>query len=207
MIKNHDRSKYFGASDTKYVVGNWNTKTFKNWWLEKLGFTTERYDNKYTLAGTNYEHKIIDALNIPEIEKDNQFIKERIRVNLDGNTTTCIYEVKTHNAKKEFKVSKQYWRQAQVEMYASEIHKLFIVAYALKDEDYNNYFNEIDKERLQILLYNAITYIEDSMLGGKTLIDTEIADELNISCDEYECLMSADNNNNEIAERRKIQAK
>ena len=66
---------------------------------------------------------------------------------------------------------------------------------------------EIDRERLQILLYNAITYIEDSMLCGKTLIDTEIADELNISCDEYECLMSADNENNEIAERRKIQTK
>jgi|GEM_PF-4536993 len=66
---------------------------------------------------------------------------------------------------------------------------------------------EIDKERLQILLYNAITYIEDSMLCGKTLIDTEIADELNISCDEYECLMCADNENNELAERRKIQTK
>ena len=66
---------------------------------------------------------------------------------------------------------------------------------------------EIDKERLQMLLYNAITYIEDSMLCGKTLIDTEIADELNISCDEYECLMCADNENNELAERRKIQTK
>ena len=64
---------------------------------------------------------------------------------------------------------------------------------------------EIDKERLQILLYNAITYIEDSMLMGKTLIDTDIADELNITYDEYADIMSADYNNNEIAERRKIQ--
>ena len=72
-------------------------------------------------------------------------------MNLDGNTDTCIYEVKTHKQDKEFKVSKQYWRQAQVEMYASEIYKLFIVAYALNDNDYMNYFNNIDKERLQVI--------------------------------------------------------
>lgn len=52
---------------------------------------------------------------------------------------------------KKFKVSKQYWRQAQVEMYASGIYKLYIVAYGLQENDYNNYFNEIDKNRLELI--------------------------------------------------------
>lgn len=150
MIKNKDRSKYFGASDTKYVIGNWNTKTFKNWWLQKLGFATERYDNKYTLAGTNYEHKIIDALNIPLIEKDNQFIKDRIRVNLDGNTKEKIYEIKTYGFEKGFDIEKHkdYIYQVQVQMYVSKIHKAEIDAYGLLENDYINFFNDIDLERL-----------------------------------------------------------
>ena len=133
------------------VVGNWATKTFENWWLEKLGLNKNNFSTEATKAGNNYEHKILDSLNIEGLEKDKQIIIDRLRVNLDGNTNTCIYEVKTHKLEKEFKVSKQYWRQAQVEMYASKIYKLFIVAYALNNNDYMNYFNNIDKERLQVI--------------------------------------------------------
>lgn len=158
MIHSHDRSFYIGASDTSMVVGNWNTKTFENWWLEKLGIHKNNISNEAIKAGNNYEHKILDALEIEGLEKDKQIIKDRLRVNLDGNTDTCIYEVKTHNSEKEFKVSKQYWRQAQVEMYASNIHELYIVAYALKENDYKNYFNEIDKERIQLI---KVEYDED----------------------------------------------
>lgn len=158
MIQSQDRSGYIGASDTSIVVGNWNTKTFENWWLEKLGIHKSNISNEAIKAGNNYEHKILDALEIEGLEKDKQIIKDRLRVNLDGNTNTCIYEVKTHNLEKEFKVSKQYWRQAQVEMYASNIHELYIVAYALKENDYKNYFNEIDKERIQLI---KVEYDED----------------------------------------------
>lgn len=130
------------------VVGNWNTKTFENWWLEKLGLNKKPLNTEAIKAGNNYEHKILEALNINDLEMDRQIISDRLRVNLDGNTSTCIYEVKTYNADKEFKVSKQYWRQAQVEMYASRIYKLYIVSYALNEQDYNNYFNKIDLNRL-----------------------------------------------------------
>ena len=151
MIQSQDRSFYIGASDTSMVVGNWNTKTFEKWWLEKLGLNKSYFSSEATKAGNNYEHKILDSLEIPDLEKDKQIIKDRLRVNLDGNTNTCIYEVKTHNIEKEFKVSKQYWRQAQVEMYASNIHKLYIVAYSLVENDYINYFNKIDKNRLKLI--------------------------------------------------------
>ena len=150
MIKSKDRSGYIGASDTKYVVGNWNTKTFKNWWLEKLGLSKNDFSNKYTMAGTNYEHKIIDALNIPLIEKDKQIIIGRLRVNLDANTKEKIHEIKTYNYEKGFDIDKHkdYVDQVQVQMYASEIYSAEIDAYGLLEEDYKNYFNDIDKDRL-----------------------------------------------------------
>ena len=140
------------------VVGNWKTKTFEKWWLEKLGLNKNNFSTEATKAGNNYEHKILDALNIEDLEKDKQIIIDRLRVNLDGNTNICIYEVKTHKLEKIFKVSKQYWRQAQVEMYASNIHNLYIVAYSLEPKDYINYFNEIDKTRIEMI---PITYDED----------------------------------------------
>ena len=158
MIQSQDRSYYIGCSDTSMVVGNWNTKSFEKWWLEKIGVNKNSFSNEATKAGNNYEHKILDSLEIEGLEKDKQIIIDRLRANLDGNTDTCIYEVKTHKSEKEFKVSKQYWRQAQVEMYASGIHKLYIVAYGLIESDYNNYFNEINKVRLQLI---EVKYDED----------------------------------------------
>ena len=38
MIKNQDRSGWFGASDTSMVITkNRDTKTFKQWWSVKMG--------------------------------------------------------------------------------------------------------------------------------------------------------------------------
>lgn len=170
MIQNQDRSNYIGASDTSMVVGNWETKTFEKWWLEKLGLRRNELKTEAMQAGNNYEHKILEALEIENLEMDKQIIIDKLRVNLDGNTNTCIYEVKTYKINKEFKVSKQYWRQAQVEMYASNIHKLYIVAYALEENDYKNFFNEIDKSRIQLI---EIEYDED-------FIKNEYLPELNI---------------------------
>ena len=159
MIKSKDRSGYIGASDTKFVIGNWNTKTFKNWWLEKLGLSNNNFSNKYTMAGTNYEHKIIEALNIPFIEKDKQIIIGKLRVNLDANTENKIHEIKTYNYEKGFDLEKHkdYVNQVQVQMYASGIHEAEIDAYGLIESDYKNYFNEIDKERLS---FHEVEYNE-----------------------------------------------
>lgn len=157
MIQSQDRSYYIGASDTSMVVGNWKTKSFENWWLEKIGILKNKFSNEATKAGNNYEHKILLALNIPNLELDKQIIIDRLRVNLDGNTENCIYEIKTHNIEKEFKVSKQYWRQAQVEMYAYNTRNLYIVSYALEEKDYINYFNDIDLDRVK---FHKVEYDE-----------------------------------------------
>ncbi len=175
MIASQDRSGYFGCSDTSMIVGNWTTKSFEKWWLEKLGFYKNEIKTDSMLAGTFYEHKILDALNISNLKKDAQIIIEKLklRANLDGNTDNCIYEVKTYNSQKEFKVSKQYWRQAQVEMFASEIYKLNIVAYALATEDYDNYFNNIDNSRISMyeVIYDNNFIHEEYLPKLKKLVD------------------------------------
>lgn len=181
MIKSNDRSMYIGASDTKFVIGNWETKTFKKWWLEKLGLSKNNFSNKYTMAGTYYEHKIIEALNIPNIELDKQIIIGRLRINLDANTKDKIHEIKTYNYEKGFdlKKHKDYINQVQVQMYGSEIHSTEIDAYGLLEEDYRNYFNDVDKERLSFheIEYDKewiekeylpkFKYLEDCLIKGK----------------------------------------
>lgn len=148
MISSHDRSYYIGASDTSYVIGNWDTKTFEKWYNTKLGIYSMDFVNDAMLAGTYYEHRILDALNIWNMEMDKQIIIGRLRVNLDGNTDDTIYEVKTHGVENPFKVSKVYRCQAQVEMYAFNTKKLYIVSYGLEEQDYRNYYRDIDHDRL-----------------------------------------------------------
>ena len=152
MIVSQDRSGYIGASDVQYVIGNWKTKTWEKWWMQKLGINTDHFENEYTKAGTNWEHRILDSLHLPNLEKDKQIIIEdlRLRVNLDGNTPFRIHEVKTYQWEKGWKKTPQkYINQVQVQMFASGIHEAEIDAYGLVPEDYRNYLREVDPERLK----------------------------------------------------------
>lgn len=146
MIKNHSRRGWFGASDTAMIMGNWSTDTFRHFWLVKLGCAEGFSGNRYTRAGTEYEHKILDAISIKKRDRQIRIKKYRLRVNLDGEDRTCIFEVKTHG-KSEFKPCKAYWQQAQVEMFAAR-KKLTFVAYKMEEENYDNYFLPIDKGRV-----------------------------------------------------------
>lgn len=151
MIQSHDRSGWIGASDTDKVIGNWKTKTWENWWMQKLGINTDHFDNRFTIAGTNWEHRILESLNLPGLEMDRQFIIEdlRLRANLDGNTPNRIHEVKTYQWAKGFRCPQKYKNQVQVQMFASNILGADIVAYGLEEADYNNFFRDIDRQRLQ----------------------------------------------------------
>ena len=64
MISDHDRSYYIGASDTQYVVGNWSTYSFERWYLTKVGMDRMSYSNDAMKAGTAYEHRILESLNL-----------------------------------------------------------------------------------------------------------------------------------------------
>ena len=152
MITDHDRSGYIGASDVQFVIGNWKTKTWEKFWMQKLGLNRDHFDNEYTKAGTNWEHKILDSLHIPGLQKDAQFIIEdlRLRVNLDGNTPGRIYECKTYKAEKGWKLPAKYVNQVQVQMYGSRIFGADIVSYGLLPEDYQNYLRSVDPGRRRV---------------------------------------------------------
>lgn len=148
MIADQDRSGWFGASDTDKITGNWKTATFEKWWMQKIGINRDRIDNKFTLAGTHYEHRILESLDIP-MELDKQIILEDLllRVNLDGNTEDTIFECKTYRFEKGFKLPRKYINQVQVQMFASGLRKAKIIAYGLTEGDYENFFHDIDPER------------------------------------------------------------
>lgn len=148
MIQDHDRSYYIGASDTIYVVGNWETASFDKWWGTKSGLYSSDFQNDAMKVGNAFEHKILESLNISGMEMDRQYIKGRLRVNLDGNTPDRIYEVKTYCFDKKFLLTKAYRVQVQVEMYGSGIHNAFIASYGLEKEDYGNFYRDIDLRRL-----------------------------------------------------------
>lgn len=104
----------------------------------------------------------MDSLEIQAMEKDKQILlpELRLRVNLDGNTPSRIYECKTYkvdgisNDIKKLKSGicpKHYWMQAQVQMYASRIYGADIVAYGLLPEDYNNYLRAVDPGRRKLI--------------------------------------------------------
>ena len=149
MIINHDRSGWFGASDVSKIVGNWKTKTWMDWWLVKIGVSKNDFESAAMNAGTNWEHRILESLNIPDMEYDRQIIipELKLRVNLDGNTPSKIYECKTHSAEKRFKPPKSYFEQVWVQMYASGIKEAEIVSYGLTEADYDNYLADIDLGR------------------------------------------------------------
>lgn len=149
MITNHDRSGYIGASDVQFVIGNWKTKTWEKWWMQKLGINQDHFDNVYTKAGANWEHRILDSLHLPDLKKDQQFIIEdlKLRVNLDGNQPHRIKEVKTYKWAPDWRVPQKYINQVQVQMFGSKIFGADIVSYGLEQADYDNFLREIDPRR------------------------------------------------------------
>lgn len=151
MIHDHDRSGYFGASDVRYIMGNWATKTFEHWWRVKQGFEEDNFTTDAMMAGTYYEHRILDSLHFPLI-LDRQIIIEplKLRVNLDGECNETIYECKTYRWEKGFKLPKHYIQQVNVQMFATGFRDAYIVAYGLVDDDYNNYYRDIDENRLDL---------------------------------------------------------
>lgn len=155
MITDKDRSYYIGASDVSYVMGSWDTPTFAKWWMVKLGVLTNGFTTEAMEAGNAYEHPILDALNVPGLQKDAQIIRGRLRVNLDGSTDDCIYEVKTYKAGKAFRPTQNYIRQVNVQMYITGLRKAYIVSYGLTPEDYKCHHNPIDPRRIA---YHKIRY-------------------------------------------------
>lgn len=155
MIKNQDRSKWFGASDTNTIMNSWETDTFKEWWAVKLGFKGRSYKSWIMDCGNIMEIPIIRYIERQEGKKIaigkhpyyNVFL--RLRVNYDGIRKDEVVEIKT--TEKLWKtVPKKYWQQCQVLMYRKRKKKTGLYAYQMESEDYASpYFPVIDGKRLK----------------------------------------------------------
>lgn len=163
MIASQDRSGWFGASDVSFIIGNWKTKSFQKWWLTKLGLTQGHYSSAAMNAGTYFEHAILDAVRAPR--KDYQILLPELslRVNLDGDDTGRIFEVKTHGIDKPYKPTKAHVHQVRVQMYAKSMEEgvlptAEIVSYGLTEDDYKNFFRDIDPERIK---HHPVMYSSD----------------------------------------------
>ena len=162
MIHSKDRSGWFGASDTARIMGSWETATFEKFWLEKLGLFRSGYESLAMKTGTYFEGKILDAIGVRRRDRQIRITSLRLRVNLDGEDR-IIHEVKTYR-RELFSVTRPYWMQAQVEMFAAK-KPLEIVAYRLSEEDYQNWLCPIDPDRLSRypVAYDE-TWVEDRYL-------------------------------------------
>lgn len=157
MITSKDRSGYFGASDTEMILTKFYNKSFMDWWDIKTGKVEKHYNNLAMQAGTIYEHPILDKLALERginMELDKQVVIEdlKLRVNLDGNDETTIYECKTRKAI-DWKMPQKYINQVRVQMFATGL-KGVIVDYLLTDADYEaasyDRVLEIDIERITL---------------------------------------------------------
>ena len=158
MITDKSRDYYIGASDTHFVMMNFDTKTFQRWWQVKIGADENEIESVYTIAGNIYEQRILDEIFVPY--RNEQFIVGQLRVNLDGRTDQEVVEVKT--SKKPYtKVRTDHWQQTQVEMFASCMTKARLVAYEMEEADYE-YIRDIDLDRLKTF---TIEYDEDWVLN------------------------------------------
>lgn len=164
MIKStNSRVEIIGASDTRYVMMNFDTMTFQNWWMEKIGIKEhQEFRNRYADTGTMLEAAVIDkyceikGINLKYGEEP--FVSEqyeRLVVNLDSYNDTKNVEIKCVKYDKafnwQFKLDINYYQQVQVQMFATGLRDTTIVAYGLKSEDYDfsNLVNpKIDKNRI-----------------------------------------------------------
>jgi hypothetical protein len=166
MIHDKDRSGWFGASDSHKIINpNHTTKTWQEWWRVKLGIEESAFQgNIYTEAGARFEHPILECFD-KSINLDRQLTIEDklLRVNYDGDKDGNIFEVKTHKADKGFEITPYIEAQVQTQMYVwmekasvgevPPFKDLYILSYALKDEDYRNEkptVEDIDFDRIKV---------------------------------------------------------
>ena len=155
MINNKDRKNWFGASDTKFIMSNWDTSTFIDLWQTKLGTKINNFKNICTISGTHKEHQIAQYYAEKYktkiiLDRQIKIKKYRLRVNLDCETKEKIVEIKTHkHSDKEWKMPKEYVWQVWVQMFATKKRTACIYAYAMTEDDYNNFWLPIDEDRIQ----------------------------------------------------------
>ena len=111
-----------------------------------MGIRSEDFATEATKTGSALEHRILEHIGVRRMDRQIKIRRLLLRVNLDGETRECIAEVKTHSTDM-FCVTKPYWQQCQVEMFAAK-KPCRIVSYRVLPEDHCNWFLPIDDSRI-----------------------------------------------------------
>ena len=112
-------------------------------------------------AFTIFSTKIAEQIGMDDIDRQIYIDGINIRVNLDGTLDGEIIEIKTYKYKPNWKPSKDYRSQVQVEMWADKKKSAMIVAYALEEDDYEDWTRPVDAGRLS---YHPFDYDVDFII-------------------------------------------
>jgi predicted phage-related endonuclease len=156
ITETQDRHLFIGGSECHIIYMNYHTKTFREFWHNKLeGIVEESSPNRDMAVGTILEESVIDlyeSLYQVKGERGIQQIKGFARANTDYIIGNKVSDVKvSKNAKKwhdKGKVPLQYKRQLIHYLFVTGLEKASIIAYQADEALKENPFVELSKENL-----------------------------------------------------------
>lgn len=153
IIDSSDRRRFIGGSDMNYVYGSYGSRSFKDWWGEKVtGVKAYKLGGKYIDTGTLLEASILEELGIDEKYWSIKVIKEGTisGVNTDAFEydidDPIIHEVKTAGIEKAgkwmmgYSLPIGYRRQVYHAMWVCGCRRGKIHVLGIKDDEYDNPF-------------------------------------------------------------------
>lgn len=151
-----DRHLYIGGSEANNIYANYNTKTFKKWWSQKLsGFYDESYRNLAMDVGTILEHDIVDLYEaIYQVKgvRDKSKTKGIARANTDYIQGDAVKDVKATTKAFEWylkdTVPINYRRQLLHYCYVFDLDQASIIAYQVDDDVLDDPFAELVPAKL-----------------------------------------------------------
>ncbi len=156
ISSNESRAGYIGGSDMGMVYGSYETKTFKDWWLQKkTGLKISQFQNIYTICGNIVEDYILNEVGVdyPSRHKKVTKLGTIAGVNTDAleevgvdNKLIILHEAKTMKSEKVDKIifgyaiPANYRRQVYHGMWCADADKGFIHILPMEENDYENPF-------------------------------------------------------------------
>lgn len=156
ITETESRANFIGGSEANMIYMNYETKTFLNWWSEKLeGIHEESPSNLPMAVGTILEHEVIDlyeSINQVTGIREKQAIKGFARANTDYLIGNKVSDVKVTKKAKEWankgKVPINYKRQLIHYCYVLDLSEASIIAYQSDESLQENPFQELKAENL-----------------------------------------------------------
>jgi len=150
MIDQRNVYGYIGGSDANRIYGSFETKTFREFWGERLtGIKLNEFNTNDTAVGNIMEHRIMDEVGIP-LEYRDKFVKKEgtmAGINTDALTPEAYEEIKTALPKYLYKwvngkaISINYRRQIEHGLYVTGRNLGRLHVLPMTEQEKKNPFN------------------------------------------------------------------